>query len=119
MMDKASYMAHCATYRGTSHVEQWGGADVWKVLGKVFVLARFDDVAAMSFKVSRLGFEVLSDLPGHRPAPYLASRGLSWIQADFAALPPGEAEAHIRTSYALVTAGLSARKRREAGIPAP
>lgn len=118
-MDRVAYMAHCATYPGTSHVVQWGGALVWKVLGKVFVVARFDDVPAMSFKVSRLGFEVLSDLPGHRPAPYLASRGLSWIEAQFAILPPGEAEAHIRGSYALVTAGLSAKKRREAGIPEP
>lgn len=35
---------------------------------------------AFTFKVSEHNFNVLKDQPGFRPAPYLASRGMSWIQ---------------------------------------
>ena len=35
---------------------------------------------AVTFKCSETSFAVLKDLPGLRPAPYLASRGLTWVQ---------------------------------------
>src|SRR5688572_27081712 len=80
-MTKDEFNACCDALPATSHVVQWGGADIWKVGGKVFVIARFDEgEPRFSFKVTDLAFEILQDQPGLRPAPYLASRGLKWIQ---------------------------------------
>ena len=64
-----------------THTSQWGGSDVWKIGGKVFAIAWDENgKAAFTFKVSDVAFEMLRDEPGLRPAPYLASRGLKWIQ---------------------------------------
>jgi len=61
---------------------QWGGADVWKVAGKLFAMAREDKdgVFQVTFKTSNIAYSVLQDEEGLRPAPYLASRGMKWIQ---------------------------------------
>ena len=65
----------------TTHVVQWGGSHVWKVGGKVFAVGGLGAVeTCFTFKVSDLAYEMLKQLPGLRPAPYLASRGLKWIQ---------------------------------------
>ena len=65
-----------------THVVQWGGAHVWKVGGKVFAIAGLDEreALAVTFKCSELAYDILKDQPGLRPAPYLASRGMKWIQ---------------------------------------
>ncbi len=76
------YNAFCASLDHTSHVVQWGGAHVWKVAGKVFAIAGWGDGAALAvtFKTSQTGFDILKEQDGLRPAPYLASRGMTWIQ---------------------------------------
>ena len=108
----------CATLPATYHVVQWGGAQVWKVGGKVFAIGGWDGAfPAFTFKVSPLSFEILKALPGLRPAPYLASRGMSWIQ-HYA--EPGLGDAELRDyfteSHRLVALGMSAKKRRELGL---
>jgi len=37
------YNTYCATLPQSEHVVQWGGADVWKVGGKLFAMAREGD----------------------------------------------------------------------------
>ena len=73
--------------------------------------------AHFTFKVSDIAYEVLKEQPGLRPAPYLASRGLKWIQ-HFAkpGLPDSELKDHIRQSYSIVSQGLSKKKRSELGL---
>jgi len=110
--------AFCAGLPASSHGVQWGGADVWKVGawagGKVFVIA-YEDAA--SFKVSDIGWEVLREARGCRPAPYLASRGMKWIQADLTGgLKAAEIRLYLKDSHALVAAGLSRKKRMELGL---
>jgi predicted DNA-binding protein (MmcQ/YjbR family) len=39
-----------------------------------------DETPAFAFKVSDISYELLKEQPGLRPAPYLASRGMKWIQ---------------------------------------
>ncbi|MEZ5938288.1 MAG: MmcQ/YjbR family DNA-binding protein [Hyphomonadaceae bacterium] len=102
---------------------QWGGAHVWKVGGwrggKVFAIARDEasTIPAVSFKVSEIGWEVLRDAAGCRPAPYLASRGLKWIQADMAGgLSTKEIRQYIEISHRLAAAGLSKKRRLELGL---
>ena len=71
----------CDSLPATTHVVQWGGSDVWKVCGKVFAIGGWDDREdAFTFKASAIAYEFLKDEPGLRPAPYLASRGMKWIQ---------------------------------------
>ena len=117
-MKLAQLNTFCANLPATSHGVQWGGADVWKVGawegGKVFVVA---GETSASFKVSDIGWEVLRDAKGCRPAPYLASRGMLWIQADFTGgLKASEIRNYLKDSHSLVAAGLSQKKRRELGL---
>ena len=114
------FNAFCGGMAGTTYVMQWGGAHVWKVAGKVFAIGGWrDDYPAVTFKAGDIGFEVLKDQPGMRPAPYMASRGLKWIQ-HYAQPGPSDEEMreHIRHSYTLVAQGLSKKKQRELGLVA-
>ena len=77
-MTHEDYDAFCAGLPHAAHIVQWGDASVWKVGGKVFAIGGWSDSPefAVTFKCSETSFAVLKDLPGIRPAPYLASRGL-------------------------------------------
>ncbi len=80
-MTREEFDAFCARLAPATHVVQWGDASVWKVGGKVFAIGGWSAAEfAVTFKCSETSFAVLKDLPGLRPAPYLASRGLTWIQ---------------------------------------
>ena len=115
-MDRAAFNAFCASLPHTTHVVQWGGADVWKVGGKVFAIAGWQDSErlSVSFKVTPIGYEILSDAEGCRPAPYLASRGMKWIQAT--AIADTDLMDHVRGSYDMIAAALPNKTRRELGL---
>ncbi|MDR3440492.1 MmcQ/YjbR family DNA-binding protein [Telmatospirillum sp.] len=111
----------CRGLPATTYVVQWGGSHVWKVGGKVFVIGGWQgDVAAFTFKVSPVSYEILKAQPGLRPAPYLASRGMKWIQ-HFAmpGLNDDELRDYIRQSHVIVSHGLSKKKRIELGLVTP
>ncbi len=117
-MTRDQYNAFCAALPATTHVVQWGGAHVWKVGGKVFAVGGWDEaIPAVTFKVSWMSFEVLKEQPGLRPAPYLASRGLSWIQ-HYAepGLSDGDLSEYIRQSHRIVALGLTKKAQRELGL---
>jgi predicted DNA-binding protein (MmcQ/YjbR family) len=112
------FNAFCGSLPATTHVVQWGGSHVWKVGGKVFAIGGWEnDAPAYSFKVSALAFEMLKSRPGLRGAPYLASRGMTWIQ-HFAApgLSDRELTDYIRQSHHIVAQGLPKKKRAELGL---
>lgn len=117
-MTRDEFNAYCMAQRATTHVVQWGNADVWKVGGKVFAICGWNKGAdAFTFKVSDIAFEVLSEHPGVRPAPYMASRGLKWLQHyGEPGLSDLELKAHITLSYEMVMAGLTKKKRAELGL---
>lgn len=102
----------CAGLPAVTHVVQWGGSDVWKVGGKVFAIAGDEGGFKVSLKVSDVAWEVLHDAPGCIPAPYLASRGMKWIQFH-AGFPDDEVRSYISDSHALVVAGLTKKARAE------
>lgn len=120
-MTRDEFNTFCKAMPATSHVVQWGNADVWKVGSKVFAICGWNEGKdAFTFKVTPLAFEVLQEQPGIRPAPYLASRGMKWLQQyGDPGLSDAELKTHIEVSYALVSAGLSKKKRTELGIPEP
>ena len=119
MMSYKAFNKFCGSLPATTHVVQWGGAHVWKVGGKVFAIGGWEDRAypGITFKVSPLSFDMLKDLPGLRPAPYLASRGMKWIQ-HYAkpGLSDKDLKAYLRQSHKLVALGLSKKKRAELGL---
>jgi predicted DNA-binding protein (MmcQ/YjbR family) len=109
--------AFCAALPATTYVMQWGGSHVWKVGGKVFCIgAGTAAIPAYSFKVSEIGFMVLPEQPGFRPAPYLASRGLKWIEATSGVVDDEELRELIRASHRIVASGLTRKARRELGL---
>jgi len=115
------FNAFCRALPATTYVMQWGGSHVWKVGGKVFAIgAGQGEKPAFTFKVSEISYEMLKERPGLRPAPYLASRGMKWIQ-NFArpGLPDDELRAYIRQSHLIVARGLSKEKRVELGLDVP
>lgn len=120
-MTREEFNAFCAALPATTHVVQWGNADVWKVGGKVFAICGWNDGKdAFTFKAGEIAYEILQDQPGIRPAPYLASRGLKWLQVHGApGLSDESLREHIVASYGMAVAGLTKKKRAELGLKEP
>lgn len=115
------YNVFCALLPSTTYVVQWGGAHVWKVGGKVFVIAgsQEGEISYASFKVSDLAFSILKEQVGLRPAPYLASRGMSWIQRQTPETMDDEAlKDYLRESHRLVALKLTRKVRAELNLSA-
>jgi predicted DNA-binding protein (MmcQ/YjbR family) len=116
----------CAGLPHSFRVIQWEDAHVWKIgvgaRAKVFVIARSGDngLAQVSFKCSQMSFDLLQDQPGLRPAPYLASCGMSWIQRTSDAwINDGILRDYIRESFRLVSLGLTKVEQQRLGLNQP
>jgi len=117
-MNRIGYNDFCTSLPQAQHVVQWGGSDVWKVGGKLFALAHEKDcILQITFKTTEIGYEIMRDMPGLRPAPYLASRGMKWIQHYSS---PGLDDIalceHIKASYHMAIKRLTRRVRAELGL---
>lgn len=118
-MTNEEFNAFCQALPATSYVVQWGGAHVWKVGGKVFAIGGWGEEGspAFTFKASSLNFNILAGEPGYRPAPYMASRGLKWIQQyDTSEALDEELKAYLRESFRLVSSGLTKKLQKELGL---
>jgi len=80
----------------------------------MFAVGRWDnDEPAITFKVSEVAYEILKQSPGLRPAPYLASRGTTWLQLfGKSCLPDDDIRQYIRTSYVIIS---NTRPKRHQG----
>lgn len=115
------YNGFCGAHPHATYVVQWEGAHVWKIGGKMFAIcwagAGEDDEISVTFKVSDIAYEVLREQPGLRPAPYLASRGMKWIQHyEKPGLDDDSLKAHLSDSYRIVSLGLTKKLQRELGL---
>ena len=119
-MNGETYNAFCRSLPHTSHVVQWGGAHVWKVAGKVFAIGGWNDADEqmfVTFKCSQMICDMLKEMPGCRPAPYLASRGMKWIQRTSPeTMDDGALREYLKESYRLVALGLPKKVQRELGL---
>ena len=117
-MTRSDFNAFCARLKQSHHVVQWGQADVWKVGGKVFAIGGWADGRdAFTFKASPMAFEILQEREGVRPAPYMASRGLKWLQHyDSPGLSDAELREHIIASYDMVVAKLPKKEIERLGL---
>src|SRR3989338_3366802 len=126
-MTNEEFNNFCRSLPLTTHVVQWGNADVWKIGGKVFAVGGWiggwiagcneTGKLGITFKTSELHYELLRDQAGLRPAPYLASRGMKWIQHyDKPGLADEELRYYLGESYRLVSLGLTRKKQKELGL---
>jgi predicted DNA-binding protein (MmcQ/YjbR family) len=123
-MTRAEFNRYCKSLQATTHVVQWGGSDVWKVGGKVFAVGAWDQgaLSGITFKVSPMAYEMLQDQPSLRPAPYLASRGMKWIQrygqrGEKTGLSAVELRKYLQTSHRIVSDALPKKTRLALGLP--
>jgi predicted DNA-binding protein (MmcQ/YjbR family) len=96
---------------------QWGSDRVFKVGGKMFaVMGPHDGKSnSMSFKASSESFRILTELPGIKPAPYLARA--EWVQLDRPTrLPAKDLKAYLTRAHAIVASGLPKKTQRELGV---
>lgn len=109
---------HLLTLPATTLSVQWGHDRVFKVGGKMFAVIGFSDrdtPMGLSFKATEDSFHLLTQLPGIRPAPYLARA--HWVSMDKASrLKPGELKAYLARAHAIVSAGLAKKVQRELGL---
>ncbi len=71
----------------------------------------------ITFKVSDIAFELLKDRAGLRPAPYLASRSMKWIQHfEKPGLSNKELKDYLAESHRIVSLGLSKKKQKQLGL---
>ncbi|MGH1441804.1 MAG: MmcQ/YjbR family DNA-binding protein [Cellvibrionaceae bacterium] len=118
-MNYKQFNNFCESLPGTSYIVQWGNSHVWKVGGKVFAIGGWeknDGEPAITFKVSDNHFLLLQGQPGFRPAPYMASRGMKWIQQYESALDSKELKYYITESHRIVSLGLTKKLQNELGL---
>ena len=71
----------------------------------------------VTFKATDIGYEVMKDMDGLRPAPYLASRGMKWIQHySVSGLSDYDLKEHIKLSYDMAIKRLTRKIREELGL---
>jgi len=94
---------YCMGFPGATEEVQWEDHLLFKVGGKIFVIAAMNNAAEniMSLKSDPEEFDELVEIEGVVPAPYLAKS--KWIAVKKnCRLKPGELKALIKTSYELV-----------------
>lgn len=97
----------------TEKVVQWGGADVYKVGGRIFAITGLG--GGLSIKVSDIAYAVLVETGQARPAPYLARA--KWVAFEaLEDLDPEEVRDWLAAAHALVAAKLTRRVRAELGL---
>ena len=95
-----------------TRVVQWGGSGVYKVGGKVFAICGLS--GGLSFKVSPIGYEVLTSDGPARQAPYLAKG--HWVIVDLDDLDPQDAAGWLATAHSLIAGKLTRAVRAELGV---
>lgn len=111
--------ALAAALPGAVEDVKWGADLVVSVGGRMFCvfLLRDGHTANCSFKVDDGRFLELTGVSGVVPAPYLARA--KWVQVSPGhGLAPGDLDALIRRSHALVSARLTKKLRKEIGVAA-
>lgn len=110
----------CKSLPATTYVVQWGGSHVWKVGGKLFAVggwSKKSNKPAFTFKTSDQNYHFLEEKPGYQPAPYLASRGMKWIQQyDASDKEDEELIYYLTESHRIVSLGLTKKKQKELGL---
>ncbi|HEY8576819.1 MAG TPA: MmcQ/YjbR family DNA-binding protein [Devosia sp.] len=114
VMRRAGFEAFVLSLPQATLVRQWRDDSVAKVGGKIFALLDRDP-GEVWLKVSDMAYELLTELPGIRPAPYFARPGWVAISAE-SPLSGEEVKAYLREAHRLVAGKLSRRLRSQLGL---
>lgn len=114
IMRRAGFETFVVGLPAVTLVRQWRDDSVAKVGGKIFALLDRDP-GEVWCKVSDMSYDLLTELPGIRPAPYFARAGWVALSAD-SPLTGAEVEAYIVEAHRLVAAKLSRKQRQQLGI---
>ena len=108
-MTRAQVAAAALALPAVTQVVQWGDSDVYKVGGKVFAVWGLS--GGLSFKVSEIGFVVLTDDGPGRQAPYFAKG--HWVNVDLDGLDAEDVAGWLATAHSLIVAKLTRKARAE------
>lgn len=98
----------------TTLVRQWRDDSVAKLGGKIFALLD-NDPGEVWLKVSDMAYDLLTELPGIRPAPYFARA--SWVAISAQSPLSGEeVEAYIGEAHRIISSKLTRKLRAELGL---
>ena len=87
--------------------------DAYKVGGKMFAV--IGGMGGISFKVSDIAYEVLTQSGRARPAPYMARA--KWVNLDDPSdWPDDELAEHLKIAHSLIAAKLTRKVRHELGL---
>lgn len=100
----------------TTIVHQWGDSSVAKVGGKVFALTGLSvDGPGITFKVSEMTFDMLTELEGVGQAPYFAKR--QWVAVErHTEVSQSDLRAYVEQSHRMIVAKLTRKLRAELGL---
>lgn len=110
-MTRAEVEAFAMGLPAVTKVIQWGESDVFKAGGKVFAIS--GDVS-VSFKVTEIGFVVLTESGIGRQAPYCAKG--QWTAVDIASVAEADLTSWLATAHGLIAAKLTRKSRAELGL---
>jgi len=113
-MDRDQVDAFCLSLPATTLDHPFDPShNAFRVGGKMFAITGAD--GKLSFKVSDIAYEVLTDGGMARPAPYMARA--KWVQVD---LPcdweEAELKDHLGAAHAIIAAKLTKKARAELGL---
>lgn len=113
-MDRAAIGQACLALPGVTLDHPFSdGHDAYRIGGKMFVIVGED--GEVSFKVSDIAYEILTETGKTRPAPYLARA--KWVNLpDPAAWDEQELVEHFAIGHSIVAAKLSRKARADLGL---
>jgi predicted DNA-binding protein (MmcQ/YjbR family) len=108
-----AFSTHVSNLKAVTLHEQWD-CQVAKVGGKVFALIGLDS-GHITFKVTELSFDGLTDIEGIGQAPYFAKR--AWVSVSKGAdLSDRDLKAYIKASHEMIAGKLTRKLRAELGL---
>jgi predicted DNA-binding protein (MmcQ/YjbR family) len=111
LFDRDSFEAFVLGLPAAEIVRQWGDASVGKVGGKIFaIFGEGRDGPSISFKCSEMSFQLLQEIEGIVPAPYLARA--KWVAlGPEAALGGDDLASYLAEAHRLIAMKLPKRLR--------
>lgn len=114
IMHRPAFEAYVLSLPAATLVRQWRDDSVAKVGGKIFCLLDRDP-GDIWLKVSPMGYSVMTEMPGIRPAPYFARAG--WVAiSGHSELGDDDVRAYIAEAHRLIAGKLSRKVRAALGL---